>query len=93
MKQNMVYFSFVLLLLMGAFSCSSTDDPVTEEVIKDMESTEPVIDYEELPPGDGLAIGIPAPIFELSDGYGDTYSLNDYISSKNVVIVFYRTGT
>ncbi len=91
MKQTIVYFSFVLLL-MGVFSCTSTDDPVTEEVIQNMELIDSGDDSEELPVGDGLPIGITAPTFELPDGYGETHNLQDYIGTKKVVVVFYRTG-
>ncbi len=89
--QTITYFSFVLLLL-GVFSCSSTDDSVNEEVMQDMELIEPVDDFEELPAGEGLPIGITAPTFELPDGYGETHNLQDYIGTKKVVVVFYRFG-
>ena len=47
---------------------------------------------EQLPEGEGLAIGALAPEFSLLDAEGNTHRLSDY-SGKKLVIVFYRTGT
>ena len=48
------------------------------------------LDVEELPAGDGLAVGAKAPPFSLSDGDGNVHSLADYIEQNRVVLVFYR---
>lgn len=47
---------------------------------------------EQLPPGEGLEIGVDAPAFSLPDIDGNFHNLADYIG-KEVVLVFYRTGT
>ncbi|MCG9128751.1 redoxin domain-containing protein [Candidatus Poribacteria bacterium] len=60
--------------------------PVVEDLDLPPQST-------ELPPGEGLTIGVKAPDFELPNGDGDLYTLSDYIGEeKRVVLVFYRTG-
>lgn len=91
MKKTMTITIFMLLLV-GAMSCRSVDDPVSDELLQNMEVTESLDDFEELPAGEGLQIGITAPTFELPDGYGETYNLQDYIGTKKVVVIFYRTG-
>ena len=47
---------------------------------------------EQLPLGEGLAIGATAPEFSLPDADGNMHSLLDY-SGQKLVIVFYRFGT
>lgn len=47
----------------------------------------------ELPPGEGLNIGVAAPNFQLSDGNHVLHSLTDYTAAdRKVVLVFYRTS-
>ena len=84
-------FSFVNLSILFAavlLLCSACDD--AERTLQDIVSiTDPA---EQIPSGEGLAVGITAPDFSLPDGEGSLYSLSDYRGQK-LVIVFYRTGT
>ena len=50
----------------------------------------PLLEAEELDPGQGLSLGSQAPDFELSDGNGKLHKLADYIGNKKVVLVFFR---
>lgn len=52
----------------------------------------PLLEAEELPPGQGLNIESQAPDFALPDGNGKAHALADYIPNKNVVLIFYRGG-
>lgn len=45
-----------------------------------------------LGPSEGLGVGSKAPDFELPDSNNQTHSLSQTLTSKNVVIVFYRGG-
>lgn len=45
---------------------------------------------EQLPEGDGLAIGLKAPDFNLPDSDGEMVALADYAGDKKVVLVFDR---
>ena len=45
---------------------------------------------EQLPEGDGLAVGLKAPDFNLSDTDGKRIALADYAGKKKVVLMFYR---
>ena len=45
---------------------------------------------EQLPEGDGLAVGLKAPDFNLSDTDGKIKALADYAGKKKVVLIFYR---
>ena len=45
---------------------------------------------EQLPEGDGLAVGLKAPDFNLSDTEGKMMALADYAGKKKVVLMFYR---
>ncbi|MXV74144.1 redoxin domain-containing protein [Candidatus Poribacteria bacterium] len=47
---------------------------------------------EQLPLGEGLAIGATAPEFSLPDADGSIHSLSNYNRQK-LVVVFYRMGT
>ena len=47
---------------------------------------------EQLPLGEGLAVGATAPEFSLPDADGNTHSLSNY-SGQKLVVVFYRFGT
>ncbi|MXV77468.1 redoxin domain-containing protein [Candidatus Poribacteria bacterium] len=45
-----------------------------------------------LGPSEGLGVGSKAPDFELPDSNNQTHSLSQTLTSKNIVIVFYRGG-
>ena len=45
---------------------------------------------EQLPEGDGLAVGLKAPDFNLPDSDGEMIALADYVGQKQVVLIFYR---
>ena len=45
---------------------------------------------DQLPEGDGLAVGLKAPDFNLSDTDGKIKALADYAGKKKVVLMFYR---
>ena len=47
---------------------------------------------EQLPKGDGLAVGLKAPDFNLPDSDGEMIALADYAGEKKVVLVFDRGG-
>lgn len=47
---------------------------------------------EQLPEGDGLAIGLEAPAFNLPDSNGKMIALADYLGKQKVVLVFDRGG-
>ena len=79
-----------LLILLAAVvflfpACDSAER--ASQVISQPEDT-----TEQLPEGQGLAIGALAPEFSLPDAKGNTHSLSEY-SRQKLVIVFYRTGT
>ena len=84
-------FSLVILsILLTAiiFLCSACDKP--EQTLQEIVSTQDTI--EQLPLGEGLAIGATAPEFSLPDAEGNLHSLSDY-SGQKLAIVFYRMGT
>ena len=45
---------------------------------------------EQLPEGDGLAVGLKAPDFNLPDSDGEMIALADYADNKKIVLVFDR---
>lgn len=47
---------------------------------------------EQLPAGDGLAVGLKAPDFNLPDSDGNMIALADYLGKQKVVLVFDRGG-
>ena len=47
---------------------------------------------EQLPEGDGLAVGLKAPDFNLPDSDGEMVALADYAGKQKVVLVFDRGG-
>ena len=87
-------FSFVnLSILLAAViflfpACDNAEQ--ASQVIVQTEEEEGTI--EQLPEGEGLAIGAVAPEFSLPDAEGNSHSLSDYTGQK-LVIVFYRFGT
>ena len=80
-------FSIVLAAVIFLFSACDTSEQVSQIIDQPEEDT-----TEQLPEGQGLAIGALAPEFSLPDAEGNTHSLSDY-SGQKLVIVFYRTGT
>ncbi len=70
------------------FLCPACDKP--EQTLQDIMSQEDTV--EQLPLGEGLAIGATAPEFSLPDADGNLHSLSDY-SGQKLAIVFYRMGT
>lgn len=47
---------------------------------------------EQLPLGEGLAVGATAPEFSLPDADGNMHNFSHY-SGQKLVIIFYRLGT
>ncbi len=83
-------FVNLLILLVAViflFSACDTSEQVSQTIVQPESDT-----IEQLPEGQGLAIGALAPEFSLPDAEGNTHNLSDY-SAKKLVIVFYRTGT
>ena len=84
-------FSLVILSILLAaiiFLCPACDKP--EQTLQEIVSMQDTI--EQLPLGEGLAIGATAPEFSLPDADGNLHSLSDY-SGQKLAIVFYRMGT
>ena len=77
-----ILFAAVILL------CPACDN--AEQTLQDIMSQEDTV--EQLPLGEGLAVGATAPEFSLPDADGDMHSLSGY-SGQKLVIVFYRLGT
>ena len=77
-----ILFAAVILLY------SACDN--AEQTLQDIMSPEQTV--EQLPLGEGLAVGASAPEFSLPDADGNTHSLSNY-SGQKLVIVFYRFGT
>lgn len=91
MKQTQTFTALVFLLL-TAFGCGTVDNPVRDAT--EFETSEPLVPgSEHFDLGQGLSIDSQAPAFELSDGYGNSHALSDYLGNeKKIIIVFYRTG-
>ena len=84
-------FNFLNLSILFAaviFLYPACDD--AERTLQEIVSMEETI--EQLPLGEGLAVGATAPEFSLPDADGNTHSLSNY-SGQKLVIVFYRLGT
>ena len=79
-------FSILLAAVIFLFPACDTSEQVSQVIVQPEDMT------EQLPEGQGLAIGALAPEFSLPDAEGNTHSLSDY-SGQKLVIVFYRTGT
>ena len=77
-----------ILLAAIIFLCPACDN--AEQTLQDIVSMQDTV--EQLPLGEGLAIGATAPEFSLPDAEGNLHSLSDY-SGQKLVIVFYRMGT
>lgn len=76
-----------LLIVTGCFEQEVVSD-VIGQIAPDNTSPEPT--PVELPPGEGLALGVQAPEFSLSDADGNIHSLSNYAGQK-VALVFYAT--
>ena len=83
---NLVNLSILLAAII--FLGPACDKP--EQALEDIVSMADTV--EQLPLGEGLAVGATAPEFLLPDADGNTHSLSDY-SGQKLVIVFYRFGT
>lgn len=84
-------FSLLNLSILFAaiiFLCPACHD--AKQTLQEIVSIEETV--EQLPLGEGLAIGATAPEFSLIDADGSMHSLSDY-SGQKLVIVFYRMGT
>ena len=77
-----------ILLAAIVFLCPACDKP--EQTLQDIISMQDTI--EQLPLGEGLAIGATAPEFSLPDADGSIHKLSDY-SGQKLVVIFYRLGT
>lgn len=78
--------SILLAVVIFLFPACDNAEQVSQVIVQPEES--PV---EQLPVGEGLAIGAAAPEFSLPDAKGNSHSLSDYTGQK-LVLVFYRTG-
>lgn len=83
---NLVNLSILFAAVI--FLCPACDKP--EQTLQNIMSPEETV--EQLPLGEGLAIGATAPAFSLPDADGNIHSLSNY-SGQKLVIVFYRFGT
>lgn len=79
--------SILLAAVIFLLPACDTSEQVSQVIIQPEEDT-----TQQLPEGQGLAIGALAPEFSLPDAKGNAHSLSDY-SGQKLVIVFYRTGT
>jgi len=77
-----------MLLTAIIFLCPACHD--AKQTLQEIVSIEETV--EQLPLGEGLAIGATASEFSLPDTDGSIHSLSDYNGQK-LVIVFYRMGT
>ena len=80
-------FSILLTAVIFLFSACDRSEQTSQTIVQPEEVT-----TQQLPEGEGLAIGALAPEFSLPDAKGNTHSLSEY-SGQKLVIVFYRTGT
>ena len=64
--------------------------PVGETVKLEVELTP--LNPEQLPVGDGLAVGLKGPDFNLPNSDGEMIALADYVGKQKVVLVFDRGG-
>ena len=83
-----VYLNLSILCAAVIFLCPACDD--AERTLQEIMSMEETI--EQLPLGEGLAVGATAPEFSLPDADGNIHKLSDY-SGQKLVIIFYRLGT
>lgn len=82
-----INLSILLAAVIFLFTACNRSEQVSQTIVQSESDT-----IEQLPEGQGLAIGAQAPEFSLPDAKGNTHSLSDY-SAQKLVIVFYRTGT
>ena len=83
---NLINLSILLATII--FLCPACHDArqTLQEIMSQPETV------EQLPLGEGLAVGATAPEFSLPDADGNMHSLSGY-SGQKLVIVFYRLGT
>ncbi len=84
---RLVNLSILLAAVIFLFPACNRSEQAAQVIVQPEENT-----IQQLPEGEGLAIGALAPEFSLPDAKGNTHRLSDY-SGKKLVIVFYRTGT
>lgn len=77
-----------ILLAAIIFLGPACDKP--EQTLQEIMSQEETV--EQLPLGEGLAVGATAPEFSLPDADGNMHNFSHY-SGQKLVIVFYRLGT
>lgn len=82
-----INLSILLTAIIFLFPACNRSEQASQVIVQSEEDT-----IQQLPEGQGLAIGALAPEFSLPDAKGNTHSLSDY-SGQKLVIVFYRTGT
>ena len=82
-----INLSILLTAVIFLFPACNSSEQASQVIVQPEEDT-----TQQLPEGQGLAIGALAPEFSLPDANGDTHSLSEYRGQK-LVIVFYRTGT
>ena len=82
-----INLSILLTAVIFLFPACNRSEQASQVIVQSEEDT-----TQQLPEGQGLAIGALAPEFSLPDANGDTHSLSEY-SGQKLVIVFYRTGT
>ena len=82
-----INLSILLTTVIFLFSACNAPQQASQVIIQSEEDT-----IQQLPEGQGLAIGAVAPEFSLPDAKGNTHSLSEY-SGQKLIIVFYRTGT
>ena len=83
---NLVNLSILLAAII--FLCPACDKP--EQTLQDIVPMQDTV--EQLPLGEGLAIGATAPEYSLPDADGNIHRLSDY-SGQKLVVLFYRMGT
>lgn len=82
-----VNLSILLTAVIFLFSACDRSEQASQTIVQPEEGT-----IEQLPEGEGLAIGALAPEFSLPDADGNIHSFSNY-SGQKLVIVFYRMGT
>ena len=86
-SRHFINLLILLTAIIFLFPACNRSEQASQVIVQSEEDT-----TQQLPEGQGLAIGALAPEFSLPDAKGNTHSLSDY-SGQKLVIVFYRTGT
>ena len=96
----MRYLNGVVLLaaivVVAGCGKEKTDSPTAKnqavKPVPTVEQPKASAEAEPAPAIPGLAIGQPAPDFELPDQHGKTHSLKELLASGPVALVFYRSA-